>query len=145
MTKEVIARYIMVEDTTEMGHMTNSPAAACSTTTKSNRARKKASEPPAVDPMEIPVQEPGNKKADLVFMTAKMADGFIASNQTGTYPRTSSWGHKSICVFYIYDANCIKGTPVQSRHSSELLKAYKTIYKWCERRGFKPCLHRWTT
>ena len=56
-------------------------------------------------------------------MTVKLADAFIASDQTGAYPRTSSRGNKYICVFYIFDPNYIKGKPIKSRHSSELLKA----------------------
>ena len=96
----------------------------------------------SVEAMVKPEQEPGNKKTHLVFMTAKLADDFIASGQTGAYPRTSTRGCKYICVFYIFDANCIKGIQVNSRHSSELSRAYQTIYKWCARRGFKPSLHR---
>ena len=145
-TQESINKYIMVEDATEMGHMTKSPAGARSTTTQSKRGRKSAfhleQQAAANDAMALPEQEPGNKKTHLVFMTAKLANDYIASDQTGAYPRTSSRGCKYICVFYIYDANCIKGIPVKSRHSSELLRAYQTIYKWCERRGFKPSLHR---
>ena len=36
LTKDANARFIMVEDATEMGHMTKSPAGARSTTIKSN-------------------------------------------------------------------------------------------------------------
>ena len=75
-------------------------------------------------------------------MTVKLADGFIASDQTGAYPRTSHRGYKYISVFYIYDANRIKGLPMKSRHASELLRAYQEVYKWCEAQGFKPDLHR---
>ena len=63
-------------------------------------------------------------------MIMRLADSFIASDQTGTYPRTSSRGNKYICVFYTFDPNYIKGMRVKSRHSSELLKAYNNVYKW---------------
>ena len=129
-----------------MGHMTKSPAGARSTTTQSKQGRTRTSQveqlAAAADAMSLPKQEPNNKKTHEVFMTAKLADDFIASNQTGAYPRTSSRGCKYICVFYIYDANYIKGIPIKSRHSLELLQAYQPVYKWCERRGFKPSLHR---
>ena len=75
-------------------------------------------------------------------MTVKLADGWIASDQTGAFPRVSSRGNKYICVFYIYDPNYIKGIPIKSRHRSDLLSAYQSVYKWCESRGFKPTLHR---
>ena len=70
-------------------------------------------------------------------MTVKLADSFIAIDQTGAYPRTSSRGNTYICVFYIFDPNYIKEKPIKSRHSSELLKAYREVYQWCESRGFK--------
>ena len=75
-------------------------------------------------------------------MTVKLADGWIASDQTGAFPRVSIRGNKYICVFYIYDPNYIKGIPIKSRHRSDLLSAYQSVYKWCKSRGFKPTLHR---
>ena len=75
-------------------------------------------------------------------MTAKLADGFIASDQTGAYPHISHRGYKYICVFCICDANRIKGIVIKLRHASELLLAYQEVYKWCKTRGFKPELHR---
>ena len=83
-----------------------------------------------------------NEKTHSVLMTKKLADGCIASNQTGAFPRVSKKVNKYICVFYIYDANFIKGVPIKSRHMSELLRAYTKVYKWCKSRGFKPRLHR---
>ena len=144
LSHQAINKFIMVEDATEMGHMRKSPAGARSTTKKRGKSKEFILEQQeaSAEAMATPVQEPDNKKTRLVFMTAKLADDFIASDQTGAYPRTSTRGCKYICVFYIFDANCIKGIPIKSRHSSELLKAYQTIYKWCERRGFKPSLHR---
>ena len=62
-------------------------------------------------------------------MTTHLADGWVASDQTGAFPRVSNRGNKYICVFYIFDANFIKGIPIKSRHRSELLKAYTQVYK----------------
>ena len=45
------------------------------------------------DSMAIPQQEPGNHKTKLVFMTVKLADGWIASDQTGAFPRVSTRGN----------------------------------------------------
>ena len=41
----------------------------------------------------------------------------------------SNWGNKYISVFYIFDANFIKGIPTKSRHQTDLLTAYKEVYK----------------
>ena len=75
-------------------------------------------------------------------MTVSLVDGWIASNQTGAFPRVSNRGHKYISVFYVYDANFVKGVPVKSRHCQELLRAYEKICKWCTVQGFKPQLQK---
>ena len=92
--------------------------------------------------MDIPVQEPNNKKTHNVYMAVELADGFIASDQTGAFPCTSNKGNKYIAVFYVHDPNFIKCTPIKSRHKEELLKAYQIVYKWCAARRYKPRLHR---
>ena len=70
-------------------------------------------------------------------MTTVLADDWIASDQTGAFPRTSNRGNKYICVFYVFDPNFIKGVPIKSRHKEELLRAYQDVYTWCEARGVK--------
>ena len=114
--------------------MTKVTAGVRSTTTKLNRA-KTAKEIHYLERLEaaeaaqsLSAQESGNKKTRKVFMTVKLADRFIASDQTGAYPRTSHRGYKYICVFYIYDANRIKGVAIKSRHASEILRAYQEMY-----------------
>ena len=57
----------------------------------------------------MPTQVAGNKKTHLVFMTTVLADDWIASNQTGAFPRISNKGNKYICVFYVFNPNFIKG------------------------------------
>ena len=47
-----------------------------------------------------------------------------------------------VCVFYIHDPNFIKGNALKSRRKYELLRAYKKVYDLCEKRGFKPRLHK---
>ena len=102
-----------------MGHMRQQPSGTRSTTKKSNRGRKPLDvlemEAAADDSLTIPEQEPGNAKTKFVFMTTQLADGWIASDQTGAFPRVSNRGNKYICVFYIFDANFIKGIPIKSR------------------------------
>ena len=41
-----------------------------------------------------------------------------------------------------YNANFIKGIAIKAWYSSELLKAYNTVYDWCKTRGYKPILHQ---
>ena len=78
----------------------------------------------------------------MVFMSVQIPEEFIASNQTGKFPRISNRGMKYICVFYIHYTNYIKGIPIKSRKKEELLRAYKEVYAYFEIRGFKPQLHK---
>ena len=65
----------------------------------------------------MPAQVPGNKKTHLVFMTTVLANGWIASDQTGAFARTSNKGNKYICVFYVFGPNFIKGIPIKSQQT----------------------------
>ena len=67
-------------------------------------------------------------------MAVEAPEGFIASGQTGKFPKTSKEGMKCICVFYIFDPNFIKGIPLKIIKKEELLHAYKEVYSWCESR-----------
>ena len=104
LSPEAINRFISVEDTTEMDHMRATPAGKQSTTKTRSKLRvpidfekeKKATE---ADTIAVPDQEPNNQKTKHIFMKVTLADFFIASGQTGAYPRTSSRGNKCICVF----------------------------------------------
>ena len=75
-------------------------------------------------------------------MSIQRPEGFIASDQTGNFPRMSNRGMKYICVFYMQNPNCIKGIPIKSRKKEELLISYKEVYAYCESRYFKPQLHK---
>ena len=103
------------------------PKGVRSTTSKSRRGRPKKSqlcderEAATEETMATPVQVPGNRKTHSVFMTTVLADDWIASDQTGAFPRTSNKGNKYICVFYVFDPNFIKGVPIKSKHREELL------------------------
>ena len=111
--QERIRKYIEIKDASEAGNLRKMPAGARSTTTKSKCGRPStAKETHAlerhdamVDAMTVPEQGPSNKKTNLVFMMVMLADGMIASDQTGPFPRVSNRGHKYIFVFYVYDTN----------------------------------------
>ena len=149
-TQDRINKFIKTEEATEAGHLRKTPVGTRSTKTQSKPARPPTAkethaeerQTAMVDAMTAPKQEPSNKKTNLVYMTVTLADGWIASDQTGAFPRVSNRGHKYISVFYVYDANFVKGVPVKSRHRKELLRAHEEIYKWCTVRGFKPQLQK---
>ena len=127
LTAEAIGKYIGVEDATEAGHMRKAPAGARSTTKPTRRGRPSIAQQEhakeraaaALDAITVPAQEPDNQATHAVYMTTALADGWIASDQTGTFPRVSDRGNKIIAVFYIYDANYIKGMPIKSREAGE--------------------------
>ena len=109
--------------------MQAAPAGVQSATSISKRRRSRKEirsqerEEASIEAMMTPVQEPGNMTTRFVFMTVKLANELIASDQTGAYPRTSNRENKYICVLYVYDTHNTKGIAVKPRHSSELLKA----------------------
>ena len=100
LTAEAINKFIGVEDATEMGHMRESPSGTRSTTKQTNRGRPALDilerDAATEDAMAIPQQAPQNAKTMMVFMTVVLADGWIASDQTGRFPRVSNRGNKYI-------------------------------------------------
>ena len=75
-------------------------------------------------------------------MSVKRVEGYVASDQTGKFPRTSNKGMQYIFVFYIYDPNYIKGVALKIRRKEEILRAYQEVYTFCESRVFKPKPHK---
>ena len=147
LTQEVLNKFITIEDATKMGHRHKTPADVQSNTSAFNRGRTPKEqhackqEEASTEAVEIPAEKPNNKKTKLVFVTVKLANGFIASDQTGAYPKTSNKGNNCISVFSVYNANHIKGIVLKSNHSSKLPKIYQEMYKEFKSRGFKPILH----
>ena len=103
LSAEAINKYVGIETATEMGHMRQLPSGTRSTTKKSNRGRPALDilerDAAAEDALAIPEQEPNNTRTKKVFMTVKLADGWIASEQTGAFPRVSNKGNKYIALF----------------------------------------------
>ena len=87
-------------------------------------------------------QEPTNECTHFIFCAVHEIEGKISSDQTGFFPRTSARGMKYIMIFYIYDANYIKGTPIKNRSQSEFLRAYQEMYDELIQKGYKPKLHK---
>ena len=95
LTLRLINKYIGVEIATEAGHMRAFPKGVRSTTKTSNRGRPRSNKPTeeevanaVADATTIPEQTMNNKRTHWVFMTATLADGWLASDQTGAFPRT---------------------------------------------------------
>ena len=82
-----------------MGHMRQAPAGTRSSTTATNRGRPVGElrrlelEAAADDAAAVPEQEEGNVKTKMVFVTVKLAEGWIASDQTGRLSRVSTRGN----------------------------------------------------
>ena len=75
-------------------------------------------------------------------MTTTRPEGYVASDQTGRFPQTSTRGMKYVCIFYIHDGNFIMGVPIKSRQKGELHQAYQIVYAWYTERGYKPQVHK---
>ena len=63
-------------------------------------------------------------------MSLKRVEGYVASDQTGKFPKKSNRGMQYICVFYIYDPNYIKGVALKIRSKEELIRAYQEVYSF---------------
>jgi hypothetical protein len=78
----------------------------------------------------------------MVFMMIVEVEGQLFMDQTGRLPVTSNCSNGYIGVFYALDPNYIKSYLIKSRHSSEILKAYKEVYAFLRMRGYRPQLHK---
>jgi hypothetical protein len=87
-------------------------------------------------------QELRNTRTHFVFMAIYEINGKLFTNQTGRFPITSNHGHTYVVVFYIFNANAIQSVPIKNWSKEEILCAYRKIYKWLTRRGFKLLLHK---
>ena len=102
---EKISKYVAVEDATEMGKMKQKQQGTNSTTNKSRRGRPSSQTQQSdtataiADAISVPTQEPYNNKTHLDFMSVKRVEGYVASDQTGKFPRTSNRGMQYIFGF----------------------------------------------
>ena len=68
--------------------------------------------------------------------------GMIGTDQTGRFPITSDRGHKYIFIMYDVDTEYIRGIPIKSRKTDELIRAFQEGYAELTKCGFEPVLHR---
>jgi len=73
-------------------------------------------------------QAPNNDKTNKVFTTMIKIKDQLFTDQTGHFPIVSNRGNNYIVIFYTVDPNYIKSFPINSRHHTKLLKAYKEVY-----------------
>ena len=76
------------------------------------------------------------------YLTTTRHEGYVASNQTGKFPHRSIRGMEYVCIFYLHDPNFIKAVPIKNRSKGELLRVYKSVYKWNTQRNYKPRLRK---
>ena len=131
---QAIQRHIHNEEATLKGHMNQ--------TRQGIRSTKRNNQQFDEDSMELPQQEPTNERTHFVICAIEEMEGRISTDQTGFFPRTSARGMKYVMIFYIYDANYIKGVPIKNRTHKEFLRAYQEVYDELTKKGFKPKLHK---
>jgi hypothetical protein len=60
----------------------------------------------------------------MVFVKAIERTGQIYTDQTGTFPITSSKGSKYLMVLYDYDSNAILAEPLKFRSKLKMIHGY---------------------
>ena len=104
LSEKSMRKYINAKPATEIVHMKMVQAVRCSTTAKNNRGKKPLQPlnqraPDMLDAVNVPDQEPDNKKTHYIFMSTADATGLITSDQTGKLPCISNRGMQYLCVF----------------------------------------------
>ena len=81
---------------------------------------------------ENPAQE------NLICMRLVEVSGQIFSDQTGTLPRVSSRGNRSVMVLYDYGSNDILTKPLKNNTTQELVRDQTRLIQYLIDRGLKP-------
>lgn len=66
----------------------------------------------------------------------------FAMDLPGRFPITSADGHKYIFIMYDCDSDYIKGIPMQSRETTEMIRCYSECYDFFKAAGFTALLLR---
>ena len=85
-----------------------------------------------------PAQEPNNERTHEVYISLEEIEGKIYSDQIGRFPRTSNCRMKYVMIFYIYDANYVKGIPIQNCIEDEFLLKYEETCAKLTNKGYCP-------
>ena len=87
--------------------------------------------------------EDAHTRTHIAFLSIQdVPSGMVYSDQTGTFPVTSSRGIRAVMVLYDYDSNAILIKGIASRGQSELLRAYTKLHQRLVVAGLKPRMQR---
>ena len=85
---------------------------------------------------------PAQHRTNLVYAECHDITGQIFSDQPGRFLVSSSSGNQYLMIVYDYDSNSILAEPMKSRSGPEMKRAYKAIFDYLAKRGFRPKLQR---
>ena len=131
-TYENVSKYLVETLATIEGHLKRTRKGLRST--QRGRAIKMEKEDPVV-------QEEKTNELCAIVLDADTMEGTVCTDQTGSFPHTSSAGHKCIFVFCSCDANSIHMVPMKTRNADEMETAFQKTYNLLEKRGIKPKLN----
>ena len=81
-------------------------------------------------------------RTNYIYADCHDITGQIFSDQPGRFLVSSISGHQYIMIVYDYDSNSILAEPMKSRSGPEMRRAYKAIFDYLTKRGFRPKLQR---
>ena len=97
---------------------------------------------PEPDPEhDQPPQSTQSEHTNLVFFKTLDVSGKIYTDQTRSFPVTSSKGNTYILVTYHYDSNTIHAEPLKTRSGLDITDAYQKLHSLLTNRGLRPHLH----
>jgi hypothetical protein len=130
LTEQAINTHLKLTPVTAMGHMNQ----------HRQNIRSTSKNPVASDMEDESVTPAGlGTKTHLVY--AVLVDHVqLYTDLTGKFPVRSSKGNWYVMVCYVFDCNCVKVVPMNSRSASEWVKAYSLIHQELTAKGFKPKL-----
>ena len=85
---------------------------------------------------------PAPLRTHTIFADCHLMTGKIATNMTGRFLVSSSWGNSYMLVVYDYDSNYIHAEPLRSCSGTDILAAYKSSIALLTSRGLTPRLQR---
>ena len=71
----------------------------------------------------------------MAFLKSIEVTGKISTDQTGSFPVTSSRNSKYLMVLYDHDSNAIIAEPLKSHSEHKLIRAYSALHTHLSKRG----------
>ena len=85
----------------------------------------------------LPLQEHG-VQTQMEYLQIVKFTGKVSTDQTLSFPVTSSRGSKYLMVLYNHDSNAILAEPLASRSERELIRATRVFHSYLSARGLTP-------